>query len=143
MDQLSRQPDGQPFALINLLLYKEWANYPPGTVTEKLTGKQAYERYSELSIPFVNEVGGIPMWRSGLAASLIGPEDERWDEVIIMQYPSRSAFQRMLANPGYLAILYHRTAAVRDSRLYGATSPEFIGRTKWKLFNLSRQLRGH
>ena len=143
LDELSRLPDGQPFALINLLLYREWADYPPGTVTEKLTGKQAYERYSELSIPYVNEVGGIPMWRAVLSANLIGPEDERWDEILIMQYPSRSAFQRMLSNPDYSAIVFHRTAAVRDSRLYGATSPESIGPMKWKMFNLSRKLHGH
>jgi uncharacterized protein (DUF1330 family) len=143
MDELSKLPDGQPFAVINLLLYKEWADYLPGTVGEKLTGKQAYERYAELSIPFVNEVGGVPMWRGTLSANLIGPENERWDEVLIMQYPSRSAFQQMLANPGYKSIVFHRTAAVKDSRLYGATSPESIGPMKWKLFNLSQKLRGH
>ena len=29
-------------------------------------GKQAYERYSELSIPIVNKVGSIPIWRGGV-----------------------------------------------------------------------------
>ncbi|WP_291994044.1 DUF1330 domain-containing protein [Candidatus Accumulibacter sp. ACC003] len=142
MAELAALPDGQPFALINLLLYKEWAEYPPGTVSEKLTGKQAYERYTELVVPLVNEVGGVPMWRGSLAVNLIGPDDERWDEVLIMQYPSRGAFQRMLANPDYQATVLHRTAAVSDSRLYGATSPEAIGPMKWKLFNLTRKLRG-
>ena len=138
---LEQLPDGQPMAIINLLLFKEWAEYPPGTVEEKLSGQKAYERYSELSIPFVNEVGGVPMWRGMVGANLIGPEDEQWDEVLIMQYPSRSAFQRMIANSAYQKIVYHRTAAVRDSRLYAATSPESIGPMKWKIFNLSRKLR--
>ena len=142
MDELAALPDAQPFALINLLLYKEWADYPPGTVSEKLTGKQAYERYTELAIPLVNAVGGVPMWRGALAGNLIGPDEERWDELLIMQYPSRGAFERMLANPDYQATLFHRTAAVSDSRLYGATSPEAIGPMKWRLFNLSRKLRG-
>ena len=142
MAELSKVPDGQPFALINLLLYKEWADYPPGTVTEKLTGKQAYERYSELSIPIVKKVAGVPMWRGTLGINLIGPTDERWDEILIMQYPTRSAFQSMLADPEYLAIVFHRTAAVQDSRLYGATSPQSIGPMKWKIFNLSQRLRG-
>ncbi len=142
MGELDALPDGQPFAVINLLRYKEWAKYPPGTVTEKLTGKQAYQHYSELSIPFVNEVGGVPMWRGTVGVNLIGPADERWDEVLIMQYPSRSAFQSMITNRDYLAIVFHRTAGVQDSRLYGATSPESIGPMKWKLFNLSKKLRG-
>lgn len=143
MDALSKIPDGQAFAVINLLLYKEWADYPPGTVTEKLTGQQAYERYSELSVPFVNEVGGVPMWRGTFGVNLIGPEDEHWDEILIMQYPTRSAFERMLANPEYLKIVFHRTAAVKDSRLYGAISPQAIGPMKWKIFHLSQKLRGH
>ena len=98
---------------------------------------------AELSIPFVNKVGGVPMWRGALGVNLIGPEDEECDEILIMQYPKRSAFEAMIADPEYQAILFHRTAAVRDSRLYGATSPESIGPMKWKLFNLSKKLRGH
>ena len=39
--------------------------------------------------------------------------------------------------------VFHRTAAVKDSRLFGATSPESIGPMKWTLFNLSQKLRGH
>ena len=141
LDELSKVPDGQPFAIINLLLYKEWAEYPEGTVTDKLTGQEAYERYSELSIPFVNKVGGVPIWRGNFGVNLIGPDDEQLDEVLIMQYPRRSAFEQMLADPEYQSILFHRTAAVKDSRLYGATSPQSIGPLKWKLFNLSQKFK--
>ena len=140
MDELSKIPDGHPFAVINLNLYKEWAEYPPDTVTEKLTGQQAYERYSELCVPFVNKVGGVPMWRGTFGVNLVGPSDERWDEVLIMQYPTRSAFQSMLTDPEYLKVVFHRTAAIKDSRIYGATSPQSIGPLKWKLFNLSQKL---
>ena len=55
-DELSNMPDGQSFAVINLLRYKEWDNYPEGVVTEKLSGQQAYERYSELSIPISSKL---------------------------------------------------------------------------------------
>lgn len=81
------------------------------------------------------------MWRGTFGVNLIGPEDEQWDEVLIMQYPARSAFEQMLADPDYQAILFHRTAAVKDSRLYGATSPQSIGPLKWKLFNLSHKFK--
>ena len=130
-------------SLCTSLLYKEWADYPQGTVTEKLTGQQVYERYAELSVPFVNKVGGVPMWRGTFGVNLIGPEDERWDEILIMQYPARSAFERMLADPEYVEVVFHRTAAVKDSRLYGATSPQSIGPMKWMLYNLSQKIRGH
>ena len=143
LEELAKIPDGQPFAVINLNLYKEWAEYPEGTVSEKLTGQQAYERYAELSTPFVNKVGGVPMWRGSFGLVLIGPDDARWDEILIMQYPERSAFEKMLADPDYQEIVFHRTAAIKDSRLFGAVSPESIGPMKWKIFNLSQKLRGH
>ena len=141
LEELAKVQDGQPFAIINLLLYKEWAEYPAGTVTDKLTGQQAYELYSELSIPFVNKVGGIPMWRGLFGVNLMGPSDKVWDEILIMQYPQRSAFEEMFNDPEYQKIVFHRTAALTDSRLYGAVSPQAIGPMKWKLFNLSQKFK--
>lgn len=140
MEVLSGIPEGQPVAIINLIKYKEWADYPSGTVSDRLTGKDAYNRYSELSLPFLNKVGGVPVWRGDFAANLIGPEDESWDEIIIVQYPDRSAFQQMMVDKGYLNIVFHRTAAVKDSRLYCSTSPQSIGAFKWKIFNLAKKL---
>ena len=140
--ELASVPDEHAFALINLLRYKEWAEYPPGTVTEKLTGRQAYARYSELTIPLMNKVGGYPVWRGEFSANLIGPVDERWDEVLIMEYPRKSAFEHMIADPEYAKIVFHRTAAIQDSRLYGITSPQSIGPAKWGLFKIWEKLRG-
>src|SRR5215469_6764498 len=128
--ELASVPDEHAFALINLLRYKEWAEYPPGTVTEKLTGRQAYARYSEFTIPLMNKVGGYPVWRGEFSANLVGPVDERWDEVLIMEYPRRSAFERMIADPEYAKIVFHRTAAIQDSRLYVITSPQSIAPAK-------------
>ena len=141
-ERLSKIPDNQPFGLINILRYKEWAEYADGTAPEKLTGREAYEKYSELSVPFVNKVGGVPMWRGDFALNLIGPETVPWDEILIMQYPSRSAFESMIDDQEYQKILYHRTAAVRDSRLVAATSAQGIGPMKWTMFNIARRLKG-
>jgi uncharacterized protein (DUF1330 family) len=50
-------------------------------------------------------------------AVLIGPEDEQWDLAFIAEYPSAAAFGDMVKNPGYQAIVFHRQAAVKTSRL--------------------------
>ena len=47
---------------------------------------------------------------------LIGPSDERWDEIILALYPSRSSFGRMLGRPEYQASAQLRAAALQDSR---------------------------
>ena len=41
--------------------------------------------------------------------------------MLAVQYPSRAAFLTMIADPGYLKIHAHRSAAVADSRLIACT----------------------
>jgi len=48
---------------------------------------------------------------------LIGPGCEHWDKVFIAQYPNAAAFLEMVTSKDYQAIVYHRQAAVDDSRL--------------------------
>lgn len=48
---------------------------------------------------------------------VIGPDDKHWDILFVAEYPSAKAFAEMVQNPGYQAIVHHRQAAVKDSRL--------------------------
>jgi hypothetical protein len=56
MDELSQIPEGQAFALINLLLYKEWADYPPGTIlltagdAPEAGGRKHQKEFEDLSV---------------------------------------------------------------------------------------------
>jgi uncharacterized protein (DUF1330 family) len=124
-------PDGQPLVMINLLRFREWADYPPGTRTEKHTGQEAYELYSQHALGYLAKVGGRPIWRGDTRYSLIAPSNERWDEAILVRYPSRGAFERMVADPGYQSGLYLRTAALADSRLIATIAPQHVGRLAW------------
>ena len=45
------------------------------------------------------------------------PDDERWDDVLIVQYPDAATIAAMFNDPAYQAIVKHRTAALEDSRL--------------------------
>ena len=55
----------------------------------------------------------------GLAVKhiVIGDEAEDWDEVLVVEYPSRDAFFDMVTNPDYMATTHHRTAALERSAL--------------------------
>jgi len=55
--------------------------------------------------------------RHGEFLVVIGPSEESWDEAILVEYPSRSAFVSMVTNEAYQQISEHRTAALADSRL--------------------------
>jgi hypothetical protein len=68
---------------------------------------------------------------------LIGPSDEQWDEIILVLYPRRSSFERMLERPEYQASAQLRVAALQDSRLIAATAPQTIGRIARTLYKLT------
>ena len=107
-------PDTGPIWMLNLIRLRKSARYEDGS---EATGAQAYKRYAATSEPFFKGVGGRIVWSGSPQAVLIGPEKERWDLAFVAEYPSAAAFGDMVKNPGYQAIVHHRQAAVRDSRL--------------------------
>lgn len=114
-DLLSKIPQGQPVVMLNLLRFRETANYRNGE--DAVSGRDAYGKYSELTLPFLGEVGGKLIHAGPACATLIGPPDEHWDHMLLVRYPSIEKFMEMVTNPDYQAITHHRTAALEDARL--------------------------
>ena len=69
----------------------------------------------------VAAVGGSQFYAGVANQTVIGPEDETWDMVAIIEYPSRSAFLEMIAKPSYQACVFHRTAGLADTRIIMTT----------------------
>jgi uncharacterized protein (DUF1330 family) len=138
IEEFARQvPDGQSIVMINLLRYRDRAALDG----ERLTGRQCYERYEGAVLPLLVQVGGRVVWRGQPRLVVIGPSGESWDDAILVRYPSRSAFERMVNSPEYRAIMAFRTAALEDSRLIATTRAKSIGRLAWWLFRLSSRFR--
>jgi uncharacterized protein (DUF1330 family) len=114
--------DDTPIVMINLLLFRERAAYAEGAGVEACSGREAYRRYGNAAFEFITGVGGQVIWQGNARALVIGPPTERWDKALLVRYPSKQAFLEMVGNPGYKAIVFHRTAALEDSRLI-ATLP--------------------
>lgn len=109
--------NAQPVVMLNMLRFREQAAYPEGSGFAPCTGREAYARYAARAIAHVHATGGKTLYRGAAQAVVIGPQDERWDEVLLVQYPSPQAFLAMIMQPDYLACSVHRTAALLDSRL--------------------------
>lgn len=103
-----------PIWMLNQIRLRAEAAYPDG---RKATGREAYAAYARESAPFFSGVGGRIVWTGAPETTLIGPSDECWDAIFVAEYPSPEAFAEMVRNPGYQAIVFHRQAAVEDSRL--------------------------
>lgn len=103
-----------PIHMLNLVCFREKAAYPDG---RDMTGAEAYAAYGRDSHPVFERLGGRIVWRGSFELMLIGPEEEKWDECFIAEYPSVSAFVEMIRDPVYREAVKHRQAAVLDSRL--------------------------
>ena len=109
--------DESPIVMINLLRYRDRAEYPQGSDATPCSGEEAYQRYGALVIPMVGEVGGKILLRANVKHTVIGPTGEEWDEALLVQYPSRRAFLTMVGRADYQRAAVHRSAALADSRL--------------------------
>jgi len=110
--------DVAPLVMINLVRFRERAAYPPGFDAAPCSGREAYiERYGGAVQPMLARAGGRVLWRGSARLTVIGPSEERWDEAILVEYPSRAAFIAMVTSEEYQKIVTHRTAALDDSRL--------------------------
>lgn len=103
-----------PINMLNLVRFREHAQYPDGRVS---TGAEAYAAYGRESDPVSSRVGGRIIWRGQFELTLTGPDTEAWDECFIAEYPSVAAFVEMIRDPLYREAVKHRQAAVEDSRL--------------------------
>lgn len=114
-------PADTPILMLNLLRFAAAARYPSDSPHGACSGREAYARYSQTALTKVQGVGGEVQVMARAHVALIAPADERWDEMLLVRYPSKAAFLGMLADPEYQAATVHRSAALADSRLVGCT----------------------
>src|SRR3954447_7739974 len=114
-------PEG-PVQMLNLLKFRDRANYPAdytGGESVDVSGEEAYGRYAANTMPHVAKRNGRLVLLSTADESVIGTIGD-WDQVAIVEYPSRSAFIDMGQDPDYLAGTVHRprrSSGPRSSRL--------------------------
>ena len=112
-------PRDEPIHMLNLLEYREQAEYPEGHehVGKGWSGRRAYEEYGKTSGPIFRRVGGTMVWRGAFQTMVTGPDAKRWHDGFIAHYPNAAAFFEMIKDPEYQQAVANRTAALVDSRL--------------------------
>ena len=96
IDALAKLPDEGPVVMLNLMRFRAKA------LTGQGTGEDAYLRYSALAIKQIKAQGGTIIWTGKPEAVALGlAEQNEWDYVALVQYPSRAAFIAMMTSPDY------------------------------------------
>ncbi len=100
-----------PIYMVNLLKFKDRAEYPDGRDTD-LSGEQAYALYAEGVAELLTEHGGAMMFAADVERLMLGTVEELWDKVAIAMYPSRAAMLQMMMSPAMQDIGVHRAAGL-------------------------------
>lgn len=116
-------PAGEPFFMLNLLRYKEQADYGGRPGPGPCSGRDAYHR------GYVGWFQRLPAgtdvsvaWNGAVLTALVAPPGERWDELVIVRYPSYAAFRAIVESASYEAeAAPHRLASLDDWRLMALT----------------------
>ena len=102
---------GKPISMVNMLKFKEKAEYLDGRETD-LTGAEAYAIYGAAVTKLVKELGGEMVFAGVVERLALGEVEELWDQVAIARYPNRKAMLDMMMSPAYAEISPHRDAGL-------------------------------
>ena len=105
-------PYDGPIAQVNLLKFRVRAEYQPDhpEFGNDEPGSAAYRRYVDAFEVIAAEVGGGPLLIGEVERYFIGNGD--WDAVMVMQFPSRTAFMATINHDRYADMSRHRDAGL-------------------------------
>ena len=110
LKRLLQEDPGGPVVMLNLLRYAEG-------------GRELYAEYARaLSDTFLPRYGGEVLYAGNGSTPLVADSGQEWDAVLVVRYPSREAFSRMVADPEYQQVTELRTRALTEAVLQ-ATVP--------------------
>jgi uncharacterized protein (DUF1330 family) len=99
------EDDGRPVAMLNLLRFTE-------------DGRTSYAEYArQLVETFLPRYDGEVLYAGDGATALVAEPGQAWDAILLVRFPSRTAFSRMVADPEYQAITHLRSQALSEAVL--------------------------
>jgi uncharacterized protein (DUF1330 family) len=107
--ELINAPDEGPVMMLNLLKFAP------------KSGAGEYNKYGDKVVRMVEATGGKVLWMGKVDQTLIGPVDETWDAIALVQYPSRKAFIEMTSTKDYDAAHEHRASGLERTVVLACT----------------------
>lgn len=100
-----------PICMVNLLKFKPMAEYEDASDTG-LTGREAYEIYTDGVKKLLQQVGGYIGFESEVERLTLGEVEELWDVVALAVWPSRQVMLEVMQSEEMQEISVHRTAGL-------------------------------
>lgn len=104
--------DGEPVVLVNLLDF----------VTAEARSRY-FAEYAAQALRLVGAHGGSVLWSGPVDQHLVGTAGGEWDYLVLVRWPSRAAFVRMLESDDYRALHRIRQETLRSTAILVASDP--------------------
>jgi uncharacterized protein (DUF1330 family) len=111
MDEFLDGDIDSPISMVNLLKFKEKAEYEDGRDTE-ISGKEAYQIYAIEVQEHLKKVGAEMVFGGAVNRLMLGEVEDLWDSIAIVRYPSRKAMLEMMMSSEYQESEKHRSAGL-------------------------------
>ena len=110
LKRLMAEDGGGPLVMLNLLRFTS-------------DGRAGYAEYMRrFAETFAPRYGVEVVYAGAGSTVLVAEPGQSWDAVLLVRYPDREAFSRMVADPEYRAITHLRSGALQEAVLQ-ATVP--------------------
>ncbi len=111
MEEMMQPGPDAPIYMVNLLKFKDRAEYEDGRETD-LSGYDAYQIYGREVFKLLPEYGGKFVFAGDVTFLSLGQVEELWDEIAIVMYSSRADLVAMSSSEAWQEIAVHRTAGL-------------------------------
>jgi hypothetical protein len=119
--------DGKPFYMLNLMRYYPEVRPLPSGPEFKGTPQESNARYEAAAKSMLLKLGGYPLYAGKPQSKNIIEHDptlDNWSRLLLVRYPSRRAFMKLLAHPAYAEIEPYKLMAVQ--LILTPTTPERV-----------------
>ena len=111
IQDLLEKDDGGPVCMINLIKFREKAQYEDGRETD-LSGVEAYGLYGKPTGEMIAELGGEIVFSAVLKGMVVGEVEELWDVMAVAKYSKLKSFIDMASSSKYQKVSCHRIAGL-------------------------------
>jgi len=115
LKRLLQEDPGGPVVMLNLLRFRA-------------DGRESYARYADaLGNRFLARYGAEVLYAGEGSTVLAAEPGQEWDMVLLVRYPSREAFSRMVADPEYQEVTHLRSEALVEAVLQATVPVPVVG----------------
>jgi hypothetical protein len=108
--KMAPEDDG-PFWAVNLMKYRDTAEYADGRKTG-VSGREADDEYTPTES--LRAIGAQIVFAADVDTQLLG-DSPKWDRIGVVKYPSRRAFIAMQSRPDFVAKHVHKDAGMEQT----------------------------